>query len=104
MELRGLVAGMWAVGINYYDYTDIYDKSVQDQQLVIVRHMRFENSEIEMTIKEAHLFKDRIELVPRSRNRKYRSLIIPTEPAATSNQDETVEIAAIVGWAGWNFI
>lgn len=101
MDLRGLLDGMWAIGINIIDYAEIYGRAVQDQQLVIVRRTRFQGSEIEMTVKEVRLYKDRTELIPRSRNPVHKKSIIL---AVMEETDENVEIAAIVAWAGWSFI
>lgn len=102
MDLRGLHEGMWAIGINVIDYAEIYGRSVQDEQLVVVRRTRFQGSEIEMTVKEVRLFKDRTELIPRSRNSAHKKLIIPA--VMDGESDENIEIAAIVAWAGWSFL
>lgn len=100
MDLLGLVDGMWAVGVNYWDYVEVYGRGVRNEQLVVVRQTRFQGSEVEMTIKEVHLYKDRTELVPRSRNKGHKTLIIP---AIMEERDQVVEIAAVVAWAGWTY-
>lgn len=101
MELRGLVEGMWAVGIHIDDYADIYGRTAQDEQLVVVRRTRFQGSEIEFTIKEVRLFRDRTELIPRSKNTSHKTLVVT---ANTEEGDEQIEIAAIVAWAGWSYL
>lgn len=86
--------GMWVVGIESVDYIDQY-REIESGQFVIVERSRNGGSERETTVKEARFYRDRMELIPRSSDPTFLSIVVPHDQEADPDQ-EIVKILAVV--------
>lgn len=85
-----ILDGMYAIGALYADWVEYYGEAPADR-FVIVQKSRADGAEIELTIKEARFFSDRLELHPRSSNSKHQPIIIPR----TENPEDFGEVRII---------
>lgn len=90
--------GMWVAAIRLPAW-ERKNKELRGGTSVVVRRTRANFSEREVTVKEVRFFPDRTEFWPRSKNPKHKPLIVPKDH---SNEDEKVEIFAVVYWSGWD--
>jgi SOS-response transcriptional repressor LexA len=104
-EIRGdsmteanLYEGMWAVAIDYHDYTDFYG-DLRDGANVVISRSRNGDPERELSVKELKVFRDRTELHPRSKNPKHTVQVFPAEHNPENPVE--IEILAVVANAVW---
>jgi transcriptional regulator with XRE-family HTH domain len=104
-EIRGdsmteanLYEGMWAVAIDYHDYTEFYG-DLRDGVNVVVSRSRNGDPERELSVKELKVFRDRTELHPRSKNPKHTVQVFPAEHNPENPVE--IEILAVVANAVW---
>ena len=89
----GIYDGMWVVAADAADYEDFYGDIITGD-LVVVERARFERSEIELTIKEAHFFRNHYELRPRSPNTAHQTIIVQRDHSG--EDDVQVRMVAVV--------
>lgn len=94
MDMAGIEDGMWVVGADYGDYLDMYGQ-LANGTLVVVERSRYEGSERELTVKEAHFFRDRTELHPRSSDPRHKPIVVENNHEI-DGLDVTVRILARV--------
>jgi SOS-response transcriptional repressor LexA len=100
MNAARILEGMWAVAVYYLDYAEHYG-DLRDGMKVVVEHTRADGAERELTIKELRLYRDRMELLPRSTNEAHKPVIVPLVKSPDTFED--IKIIAIVFHAGWTF-
>lgn len=98
MDLAHIPDGIMILGIDYIDFIEHYG-GLGDGRFVIVE--KRDNGRREWTVKEAKVFRDRIELRPRSSNPKHQTIVVPLDHEVEG--DGEVRILAIVAEAFWQF-
>lgn len=96
MDLAGIKDGMWVVAVDLGDFVEFHGE-LEDKMNAVVKRTRYSESEIELTVKQVRIFTDRVELRPVSSEDTHKPIIVPKE---NGDGAESVEIAAIVVWAG----
>lgn len=99
MNAAKIEDGMWAIAIDYDDYAEFHGE-IRDGKRAIVERTRFQGSERELTVKEVRLYRDRMELIPRSTRQGYDPIVVPYN--SDDSLDETVKILAIVTKSVWD--
>lgn len=94
MDEAQIPPGFYVRGIHYSDWSDVYGGELRDGLIVVVQSTRYGGSEIELTVKELRLFRDRMELWPRSSNRRHQPLTV--QYSTDSTDDDSVAIIAVV--------
>jgi transcriptional regulator with XRE-family HTH domain len=102
MNLARIEEGMWVVAVNYEDFHK-WHGDVRDGMKVVVLRVRAQGAERELTVKEVRLYRDRMELLPRSSNPDHKPLVISREEKPIDEDVERVDILAIVTNAVWSF-
>lgn len=92
-DLADIRDGMYVIGGVYEDWVEYYGE-VSTGRFVVVEQSRAEGAERELTVKEARVFSDRIELHPRSSNPKHLPIIV--QHNETPDDDRVVRIVAVV--------
>lgn len=95
MNLAHIEDGMWVTGIDYLDFAEWHGE-VRDRMIVVAEHSRAQGAERELTVKEVRLFRDRMELLPRSSNPDHRPLIVRIVNRPVEDDHEATRILAIV--------
>lgn len=90
--------GMWVAAIRLPAWQK-KNRELRPGTPVVVIRTRDNYSEREMTVKEVYFLPDRTEFRPKSKNLSHLPIIVPKDP---SNEDERVEIYAVVYWSGWD--
>lgn len=85
MDRAGLLDGMWAVGVDYVDFADLY-RDLESGDVVVVERLRFDGQERELTIKRFWREKDGIALVPDSSNPAHKAIVIPKDGEIVGEQ------------------
>ena len=93
MTEANLYENMWAVAVAYHDYVELYG-DVRDGTNVIVSRARPNTPEVELSIKELRIFRDRTELHPRSKNPKHQNQVYKL--SASDDSDVEIRIVAVV--------
>lgn len=98
MNEAGLGPGMMIIGVDYNDFVEHYG-TVETGRFVVVEAR--DGSRRERTVKEARVFRDRIELHPRSNNKRHQPIIVPRNH--DHDGDQEVRILAVVAEAFQQF-
>jgi SOS-response transcriptional repressor LexA len=94
MNKDNILDGMYVLGADFHDYTELYSDDLKDGSLVIVERSRNGGHEVERTVKRIRLFVGRYELHPHSTNPKHKP--IKVTPNNLSDTGEEVRILAVV--------
>lgn len=103
LEIRGdsmnaakpvpLVEGMFALCV---DFTDA-ELTLETGRIYAVRRTQDGGHTYEVTIKRAHVFRDRVELRPESTNKKHETIIVPRARGDDLNAQEVRAIGLVYG-------
>jgi SOS-response transcriptional repressor LexA len=97
MDAAGLYPGMFVLGIDYEDFTKIYQRYLEDGDIVVVECLRFDGREREVTIKRYYRETEHgdkgVLLAPESNNPKHTAIFLPDDAVLVG---ETVNILAYV--------
>jgi SOS-response transcriptional repressor LexA len=98
MNERGIVDGMWAVGVSYIDWVD-HVGELTNGDLVVVERRRAQDSERELTVKEVQFARRGMRLVPRSTDPSYKEFFVDLDESADP-EVENIRITGVVLWYG----
>jgi SOS-response transcriptional repressor LexA len=98
MDLANIPHGIMVLGVDYQDFCEKYGVLSDGRYVVVEKH---ENGRQERTIKEVKMFRDRMELHPRSSNPVHKPIVICINHEVDG--DKEVKILAIVSEAFWLF-
>lgn len=76
MNLEKIFPGMWVHAVEAASWSRIHGEP-NDGELVVVEVFRNDNQERELTVKMLRIFRDRVELQPRSSETNHETYIIP---------------------------
>jgi SOS-response transcriptional repressor LexA len=92
MNKANILDGMWAIGVDYVDFSELY-RPAASGDIVVVERTRFGGQEKELTIKRYWEEKGGVALIPESTNEAYKTIFIPRDGDV---EGEEVRILAYV--------
>lgn len=98
MDMAHMPDGIFVLAIDYSDFVARYGV-LNDGRFVIVE--RRDGARRERTVKQIRIFRDRMELQPRSSNDRHQPIVVPINHEVDGDTD--IRILAVVAEAFWQF-